>query len=285
MFNAARLVGPAAAGILIGVSGEGICFLIDGLSFLAVIASLLLMKLPPAPAAGQKEPMLHRLAEGFRYAFGFAPIRTILLLLGLTSLMGMQYTVLLPVIARDVLHSGPDGLGFLSAASGVGALAGALTLAARKSVLGLGRVIAWSGACFGAGLVAFSFSRTLGPSLVLMLVIGAGLMVQMAASNTVLQTIVDDEKRGRVMSFYTMTFVGMAPFGSLLAGALAERIEAPATIRVGGLCCLAASLLFARALPDLRKRVRPIYVRRGILPEVAAGLETAVRLTEPGDGA
>jgi MFS family permease len=281
MFNAARLVGPAAAGILIGVAGEGTCFLIDGLSFLAVIASLLMIALPAAPAARPSEPLLGRLAEGFRHSFGFAPIRTILLFLATTSLMGMQYTVLLPVIARDVLHAGSTGLGFLSAASGLGALAGALYLASRTSVLGLGRVIAGSGGCFGACLVAFSFSRSLVVSMAILLVAGAGMMVQMAASNTVIQTLVDDEKRGRVMGFYTMTFVGMTPFGSLLAGGLSDWIGSEEAIRVGGLACLLAAALFAWALPGLREHVRPIYVRRGILPEVATGIQSAVNLSEP----
>ena len=193
----------------------------------------------------------------------------------------MPYTVLMPVFAASVFHGGPHTLGFLMTASGCGALVGALWLASRKSVLGLGRIIPGASALFGAGLIAFSFSRRSGSRCRCLAIAGFGFMVQMAASNTVIQTIVDDEKRGRVMSFYMMAFLGTAPFGSLIAGWLSSRIGAPHTLLIGGVCCLAGAAWFARALPAMRAAVRPIYVRLGILPEMAAGLATAAELSVP----
>jgi MFS family permease len=265
MVNGARLIGPSIAGVLIATSSEGICFLVDGISYIAVIASLLLMVVAaPAPRRSDKR-VLHDLRDGFSYAFHFTPIRAILALLALVSLMGMPYTVLMPVIATDVLHGGPHTYGFLMGATGVGALAGAVYLASRKSVLGLGRIIPLAAALFGAGLIAFSRSRSTGLSLVLLLFAGAGFMVQMASSNTVIQTIVREELRGRVMSFYTMAFMGTAPFGSLLAGFLAGRIGAADTVLYGGIACIIGGALFARVLPLLRVQVRPIYIQQGIL--------------------
>jgi MFS family permease len=269
MFNSARLLGPAVAGVLIAAVGEGICFLIDGVSYLAVIASLLAMTITARKTEKSVPYVLHGLREGFAYAFGFAPIRAILLFLALVSLMGMPYTVLMPVIAKDVLHGDAHTLGFLTAASGMGALAGAVYLASRQSILGLGKIIALAGSGFGLGLLAFSLSRLLWLSLLLMLLTGFGTMVQMASSNTVLQTIVDDDKRGRVMSFYAMAFLGMAPFGSLLAGGLASKIGAPMTIMLGGVSCIFGAIMYMRKLPVLRELVRPIYVRMGIMAEVA----------------
>jgi MFS family permease len=282
LVNGARLVGPSVAGVIIAAVGEGWCFLLDGVSYLAVIASLLLMRVPPrtrAPRNGKN--VVGQIREGWAYVSGFAPIRNILLLLALVSLVGMPYTVLMPVFANEVLHGGPNTLGLLMAASGVGALSGAIFLASRKTVLGLGKFIPLMAAAFGAGLVAFSFSRALWLSLALMVVTGLGFMVQMAASNTVLQTIVDEDKRGRVMSFYTMAFMGTAPFGSLLAGAVAERIGAPLTLLFGGLGCGLGALWFARTLPALRREVRPIYVRIGILPAVARGINESAEMSFP----
>jgi MFS family permease len=282
MVNAARLVGPSLGGVIIAAVGEGWCFMIDAVSYVAVIASLLAMRVAPRALRQAKQAnMLRQLREGWGYAYRFAPIRNLLLLLALVSLVGMPYTVLMPVFAEEVLRGGPHTLGLLMAASGVGALAGAMFLAARKSVLGLGKFIPLTAAAFGAGLIAFSFSRVMWLSLLLMVVTGLGFMVQMAASNTVLQTIVDEDKRGRVMSFYTMAFMGTAPFGSLLAGTVAERIGAPLTLLFGGLGCIAGALWFARSLPALRRDVRPIYVRIGILPEVAAGIHTTSELGVP----
>ncbi len=282
MVNAARLLGPSIGGVVIAAVGEGWCFMIDGVSYLAVIASLLAMKITPrANKPNKGVNMLAQLREGWRYASGFAPIRKVLMLLALVSLVGMPYTVLMPVFANEILRGGPNTLGLLMAASGVGALVGAMFLAARRSVLGLGKYIPLTAAAFGAGLVAFSFSRVLWLSLPLMVLTGLGFMVQMAASNTVLQTIVEEDKRGRVMSFYTMAFMGTAPFGSLLAGSLAERIGAPHTLMFGGLGCIAGAIWFATSLPSLRRDVRPIYVKIGILPEIAAGIHQTSELSVP----
>lgn len=280
MFNSARLIGPSVAGLLIASVGEGACFLIDGISYIAVIASLLLMRIPKQVIEGRAKKVLGGLKEGFGYAFGFAPIRSILLLLGLVSVLGFPYTVLLPVFARDVLKGGANILGFLTGAAGVGALTGAIYLASRKSVVGLGRIIALAGSLFGVALIAFSLSRATWLSLILMYLIGFSMMVQMASANTILQTIVDDDKRGRVMSFYSMAFMGMAPFGSLLAGAAASEFGAPYTVMIGGALCLVGPMVFASRLPALRAMVRPIYVKKGIIPEVVSGIQAATQLSE-----
>ena len=212
---------------------------------------------------------------------GFMPIRSILLLLAFVSLVGFPYTVLMPIFANDILHGGPNTLGFLMAATGVGALTGAMLLAARKSVLGLGRYIPMMAGLFGAGLIAFSFSRVIWLSLILLVFTGLGFMVHMAASNTLIQTMVDEDKRGRVMSFYTMAFMGTAPFGSLIAGSLAEKIGAPNTLAIGGIGCIAAAAIFYAKLPRLRNFVRPIYIQKGILPEIRRGVLRSSELSTP----
>jgi len=281
MVNAARLVGPAVAGGIIAAAGEGYCFLIDGISYLAVIVSLLAMRIPAQPARAMGKRVWHELAEGWTYASESVPIRSILVLLAVVSFVGMPYTVLMPVFASRVLHGGAHTLGFLMTAVGVGALTSAITLAARRSVLGLGRMIPLSAAIFGAALIAFASSRVFWISIVLLLFTGFGFLQQMAASNTILQTIVAEEKRGRVMAFYSMAFQGVAPFGSLLAGAVAARIGAPATLACGGALCIAGAAWFARQLPKIRQKVRPIYAGMGILPEVAEGLQSASALQTP----
>ncbi len=278
MVNAARLIGPSIAGILIASVGEGICFLLNSISYLAVIASLLAMTISPKLARPQARHIFHELKEGFSYAFNFFPIRSILILLALISLMGVPYQVLMPVFARDIFHAGPHTFGVLVAMSGLGALAGAVYLAARKSVLGLVRIIALTSGLFGIGIMAFSLSRVLWISMLILLFSGFGMMVQMASSNTVLQTIVEEDKRGRVMSFYTMSFMGMAPFGSLLAGGLASRIGAPNTLLLGGLCCVIGAFIFAMKIPAIKKNVRPIYAKKGIIPEIAKGIQSAAGL-------
>ena len=265
--NGARLIGPSIAGILIATLGEGMCFLLNGLSFIAVIVALLAMKIVPKQRKIQGSQVFQGLKEGFSYAFGFAPIRSVLLLLALVSLMGMPYTVLMPIFAENILHGGPQALGFLMGATGVGAIAGSIYLASRKSVLGLGRIIVISSNLFGIGLIAFSLSRLFWLSSLFMLLTGFGMIVQMASSNTVLQTIVEEDKRGRVMSFYTMAFMGMVPFGSLLAGSLANNIGAPQTVMIGGVACILGSVMFAKKLPSLRKVARPIYIEKGIISE------------------
>jgi MFS family permease len=278
MVNAARLIGPSIAGLIIAAVGEGYCFLIDGISYLAVIASLMAMRVSKKPRHPANRNALAEMREGWRYVSRSLPIRSILLLLALVSLLGMPYTVLMPVFAARVLHGGPHTLGYLMGAIGVGALAGALLLAARRTVLGLGRVIPLSAAIFGVALIAFGLSQMVWLSVVLLLAAGFGMMRQMAASNTLLQTIVEDEKRGRVMSFYAMAFAGMSPFGSLLAGVLAGRFGAPATVIASGIFCLIGAGLFARQLPRLREVIRPIYIQLGVLPEMASGIESASEL-------
>jgi MFS family permease len=282
MVNVARLVGPSVAGIVIAATNEGWCFLIDGISYVAVIIALLRMTVPrSAPSATGKRGAIQQFKEGFAYAFGFHPIRSIIMLLAIVSLVGVPYSVLMPVFATDVFHGGPHTLGFLMTASGCGALLGALWLAGRRSVLGLGRIIAIASALFGAGLIAFSFTRVMWLALPCLTLAGFGFIVQMAASNTVIQTIVDDEMRGRVMSFYMMAFLGTAPFGSLIAGSLSSRIGAGHTLLVGGACSIAAAAWFASELPAIRAAIRPVYRRLGILPEVTAGLATAAELSVP----
>jgi MFS family permease len=265
MVNGARLVGPSLAGILIAVVGEGLCFLANAASFLAVIVSLLAMKGIPKKPKVLHAHFLRGLKEGFSYAFGFAPIRSLLLLLALVSLMGMGYMALMPVFAKEILHGGPNTYGFLMGATGVGALTGALFLASRKTVVGLGKIIVAASSIFGVGLIGLSMTRSFTLALVFMTVVGFGMMVQMASTNTIIQTIVDEDKRGRVMSFYAMAFMGMTPFGSLLAGSLADSIGVPYTVVIGGAGCVAGSLLFSRKLPELRRLVRPIYLKKGII--------------------
>ncbi len=278
MVNAARLIGPSIAGVLIAVAGEGICFLLNGISYVAVIISLLAMKVAGKKTRPANTNILLELKEGFSYAFNFSPIKSILLLLALVSLMGVPYQILMPVFARDIFHGGAKTLGFLVAMAGLGALTGALYLAARKTVLGLDRIIAVTACLFGVGIIAFSLSRILWISMVVLLFSGFAMMVQMASSNTVLQTIVDEDKRGRVMSFYTMSFMGTAPFGSLLAGSLASKIGAPYTLLAGGLICIIGAFIFAAKLPSIRKQIHPIYAKKGIIPEVAEGIQSATGL-------
>lgn len=281
MFNSARLIGPSIAGVVIAAIGEGLCFLLNALSFLAVIAALLAMRLPERKKEVSREGVVHGLKEGFSYVIGFTPIKYILLMLALVSLVGMPYTILMPVIARDILKGGPHTLGFLMGATGVGALAGAFYLASRRSVLGLLKWIPIAAATFGVGLVAFSFSRSVELSMGLLFIIGFGMITQMASSNTILQTVSDDDKRGRVMSFYSVSFMGMAPFGSLLAGSLASRIGTPVTLLLCGISCVVGAVLFAFRLPLLTEKVKPVYRRIGILQEIGQGIGSAAQLTAP----
>jgi len=277
MFNGARLIGPSVAGILLATVGEGVCFLINAVSYIFVIVSLLMMHVEKR-VIKKSTDMMNDLKEGLRYTFGFAPIKHLILLLGLVSLMGTSYQVLMPVFAKEIIQGGSETYGFMMGAAGFGALVGAVFLASRESVIKLGSIIPAAASIFGAGLVALSFSKFFSLSLLLMVFVGAGIMLHTASSNTILQTITDDDKRGRVMSFYTMAIMGTAPFGSLLAGALAKLIGTPYTIMIGGLSCITGAFFFYRRLPDLKKIVRPVYVKMGIIPEVAAGIQTA---TEP----
>jgi MFS family permease len=280
MVNGARLIGPSIAGAVIALAGEGLCFLIDGLSYIAVIASLMLMRTrrsEPKP----RQNIFNELREGFGYIIGFAPIRSILTLIAAFSLFGFPYTVLLPVFASTVLHGGPHTLGFLTAASGTGALVSAITLAMRKTIVGLGKAISVVAFTFGAALMALGISRTLWLSLPLMLITGFSMMQMMAASNTIMQTILEEDKRGRVMSFYSLSFMGILPFGSLISGALADKFGAPTTVIGGGALCIAVATWFSMQLKHVRRIVRPIYIQLGIIPEVAEGLQAATSFQIP----
>jgi MFS family permease len=265
MANGARLVGPAIAGLVIGAFGEGWCFLIDGVSYFAVIASLLLMRLKPAVVVRSATTMVEQMREGWDYVRTFRPIRTILLLFALISLMGYSYAVLLPVFAGQVLHGGARTLGSLTGASGVGALASALSLVVRKSVVGLTRMVRIAAAMLGGALILFGLSHALWLSLVLMVFVGFGLMQCASASNTIIQSLVTEDKRARVMSYYTMAFFGASPFGSLFAGVLAHRIGALHAVMVTGAFCVAGSIWFTLELPKIKAAMRPIYVEMGLL--------------------
>ena len=266
MVNGARLIGPAIAGIVIAAVGEGYCFLIDGFSYITVIASLLAMIVPQGAPRNAARRLTAEITEGWRYVKESAPIRSVLLFLSLISLVGMPYTVLMPIFARTILHGGPHTLGFLMASVGLGALAGAVTLAMRPSVLGLGRVIIWSASLFGLGLIGLGVSRSLWLTMLAVGIAGFGMMRHMASSNTILQTIVAEDKRGRVMAYYAMALQGIGPFGSLAAGTLAAKIGAPWTMFAGGALCMAGAAWFAWRLPALRRVVRPIYAELGIVP-------------------
>lgn len=270
MFNGARLIGPAIGGLLIAKVGIAYCFLIDGLSYIAVLAGLLAMTVKPWKAIKINGHPLQQVKEGFVYAFSFPPIKAILLLSALVSLMGLQNTILVPIFAETILKGGAESLGFLMAASGLGALSGGIYLATRKTILGIGKLIAIAPGILGVGLIGFAISRYLPFSLFTMLFVGLGTILQIAASNTFLQTIVEEDKRGRLMSLYTMSFLGMIPIGNLLGGALANRIGAPNTLIIDGIACIVGSVLFQRELPALRKLVMPIYSEKGIITEEEA---------------
>jgi MFS family permease len=272
MVNMAQLVGPSLGGIVIAWLGEGYCFLMDGISYVAVIVSLLLMRLRTAPIKRETTSMLGQLKEGWTYVSGFAPVRSILILFAIIGLMGWPYTVLMPIFAGGILKGGPDTLGLLMGAAGTGALASGLSLAIRRTVIGLDKMIPIAAGLMGVGLILFAMSRVLWLSMILMLITGFGMMQQATACNTIIQTIVPEDKRGRAMSYYTMAFVGMAPFGSLLAGALAHAIGAPLTLVINGLCCIAGAVWFATRLKSIRALIHPIYADQGIMP-----LETVLK--------
>ncbi|MCK9436202.1 MAG: MFS transporter [Synergistaceae bacterium] len=280
--NGSRLIGPAIAGILVASLGEGICFLINAISFVFVIISLLLMKIEKEEKAGnEKVSILKQLKEGYQYSFGFLPIRSVILLLAVVSLFGNPYLVLLPVFAKDILSGNATTLGYLNSAVGIGALSAALYLASRKSTLGLGKIIATTTFIFAFSLVSFSFSKTFTLSVIILLFCGFGMMMQTAGSNTILQTLSNDDMRGRVMSFYTVAFRGMAPFGSLWAGTFADNFGAPVTVLISGIVCLGAGMLFFKNLKIIRIAAKPIYQQKGILPEAAKGVQVASNLSLP----
>ncbi len=266
MVNAARLIGPSLAGLLIAATNEGWCFLVDGISYIAVIASLLMMRVAHERPHAHGATMVEQLRQGWVYVAESVPIRSILLLFSILSLMGWPFMVLMPVFAAQVLHGGPHTLGFLMGAVGVGSLASALSLVVRKSVRGLLKMIPIAAAVFGIGLISFGLSQNLWLSLPMMLVTGFGMMQGLTTSNTILQTLVDEKMRGRVMSYYTMAFVGMAPFGSLMAGGLAHAIGAPRTVIISGIACILGALWFWSRMTEIRTVMRPTYQRLGIVP-------------------
>jgi MFS family permease len=278
VINGGRMLGPAIAGILLTLVTPAVCFYLNAISYIPVVAALCAMRV-----AERKTPLssfnpLDDLVEGIRYAIGFPPIRTLLFLVGLVSLFGTPYAVLMPIFAAEVLHGGPHTLGLLMTAPGIGALLGTVYLASRKSMYGAGARVAVGATIFGAGLICTGLAKNQAIAMIALGFVGLGLIVQLATANTVLQTIVDDDKRGRVMSLYTMAFMGMAPFGSILGGALAHHTGVAMTFFVGGGACLLGAADFARRIPALRPMVLPIYHRKGIVPEIAIGLQNASRL-------
>ena len=281
MVNGARLIGPSLAGFLIGLVGEGTCFFNQRGQLHRSDHRLLAMRISRPPAEVSTSSLLHGLREGFAYAFLFPPVRALLLLVGLMGLAGMPYAVLMPIFADRIPPGGPQTLGLLMGASGVGALSGSLYLASRSTILGLGRWIAAMSGLFGIGVFAFSLSQSLWLSMTCLFVLGFSVMVQLASCNTILQTIVDERMRGRVMSLYTTAFLGMSPLGSLMAGALASAIGAPRTLQIGAVLCFLGGVFFATQLPALRRAVRPIYERMGLLPTVARGIQAATDLIPP----
>jgi MFS family permease len=268
MINAARIVGPALAGLVVARFGEGICFVINAASYIATITALLMMKFAEPPRRETSVTSIRRsLVEGYRYTTATTPIRDLLILLGVVGVMGMPYMTLMPVFAAQVHGSGADTLGIMFGAVGFGALIGALFLAQRKNIVGLGQVIVFATMGFGVGLVCFTVSKTFWLSLLFLVAVGYGWMVLIAASNTVLQTLADNKMRGRVMSLFSMMLVGMAPFGSLLAGWAADQVGAPLVVAIGGGFCAIAGIVFARRLPGLREAAKPILAARGIILE------------------
>jgi MFS family permease len=264
MFNGARIIGPAVAGILVASIGEGWCFFANAVSYIAVIAGLLLMRIRHATRLETTGSPLENIREGFAYALGKKPFRLILSLLGLVSFVGVPYAVLMPVFADQILHGGARGLGILMGATGVGALLGAASLAARVGVKGLGKLIGFCAGGFGLSLILFSFSRNFWLSTVLLMPVGFFIMVQMAASNTLIQTMVPDKLRGRIIAVYSMMFMGMAPFGSLSAGAVAHRLGATWTVALGGVACIAGSIVFLMRLPSIRGEARELVLAQGM---------------------
>jgi MFS family permease len=256
IFNGARIIGPAIAGILVALIQEGWCFFVNGVSFIAVIIGLLMMRVKEREIPSGSTEALQEALEGFQYALGSPTVSALLLLVALVSLVGVPYTVLMPIIADRILHGGARTLGLLMGATGVGAMMGALTLAMRRGIRGLGRIAALAAGGFGASLVLFSFSRWFLLSVVLLMPVGYCVMLQMAATNTLLQTMSPDRLRGRVMALYSMMFMGMAPVGSLVAGFAADRLGTPVTLAIGGAACIAGAGVFARWLPQIRAEVR-----------------------------
>jgi MFS family permease len=275
MFNGARVIGPAVAGILVASIGEGWCFFANAVSYIAVIAGLLMMRIQRAARLETRGSPVENILEGFRYARNTGPFRAIFLLLGLVSFVGMPYSVLMPVFADQILHGGARGLGILMGATGIGALLGAVSLAAKVGIRGLGRLIAICAGGFGLSLVLFAFSKIFWLSTVLLIPVGFFIMVQMASSNTLIQSMVPDQLRGRILAVYSMMFMGMAPFGALAAGAAAHRLGAPWTVAVGGIASVAGGVMFWMHLPSIRQEARELILAQGMSAGTPADAVTA----------
>jgi MFS family permease len=275
MFNSARLIGPTIAGLLIALTGEGMCFVLNAMSFLAVIYALYQMRVKEKTRTRKTGGVMSELKAGLDYVSSFRPIRDILLNLALSSLMGMPYMTLMPIFAKEIFHGGPHTMGFLMSSAGAGALSGAIYLASRKNAVGLSSHIYVSGVIFGFAMIAFALSSSLPIAMLMLFAAGAGMIIQTASSNTILQTISDEDKRGRVMSFYTIAFIGVSTFGSLLYGGLAGAIGAPMTVMLGGCFVIAGSLAFSREIPEIKKLVRPIYINKGLIKAIETGIDEA----------
>ncbi len=274
MFNGARLIGPAIAGLLIAAVGEGVCFLINAVSYIAVITSLLRIKIKLTVKKQTLENIGKELKDGLKYTFGFYPIRTLLIILGIISLVGMPFAALMPAYVDKMLKGDSHTLGFLMSAAGAGALTAALYLASRKTVIGLGKIIAINTLVFGIGLIGISLSTTLWVSLITMSLIGFSMIASVASINTLIQTLTDEDKRGRVMSFYAMTLMGMSPIGNLCTGSVASVIGLSLTLLFGGIVIIVAGFWFESIRPTLRKYTRPVYLKKGIITEIAVGTQT-----------
>lgn len=255
IFNGARLAGPSIAGLLIAAWGEGVCFILNGGSYIASIIALTMLKVTKRQVPKSETSIVSILREGFNYAYGFAPIKWILLLLSLTSVAGMSLTILMPVFAAETLHGGSDILGFLMGASGVGAIAGAIYLAIRSSAQGLEKVLPVAASIIAMGLILLSFAQVLWLALLAMMIIGFGMIVQSGSSNTLLQHVVDEDKRGRIMGFYVIAFIGMGTIGNLWAGYIAHIIGTPHTFQIGGAACIIGGVFFATKIPELRRKI------------------------------
>jgi len=258
IFNAARAIGPAVAGVLVAAVGEGWCFLLNGLSYVAVITGLLLMRLPPRLRTEHAKPAFADLTHGFRYVRETMPVRDLLLMIGLVSFAGFPYSTLMPIFAEEILHGGPRGLGLLMACAGVGSLTGALTLASRSTIRGLGRVVAASALVFGIALTLFAMSQSFWLSAPILFFVGMSMITQAASTNTLIQSMVPDAMRGRVMAIYAMMLMGMSPIGALVEGWIAERLGAPVTVVIGGCICIAGAIVFNIRLPKLRTQARQL---------------------------
>jgi MFS family permease len=278
VINGGRMLGPAIAGLLLTVVSPAICFYVNAISYIPVIGALITMRMKPQIISLQESSPVEDLMEGIHYAMGFAPIRSVLVLVAIVSLAGLPYAVLMPVFAAEILHGDAHTLGWLMTAPGIGALVATIYLASRKNIYGAGLRITIGAVLFSLGLIIVGLAHTLAVAVSALALVGLGMIVQLATSNTVLQTIVEDDKRGRVMSLYTMAFMGMAPFGSLIGGAVAHRFGVQITMLCGGVLCVGAGLLFGSRIPALKPMVLPIYQRKGIVPQVAEGLQNASAL-------